>query len=70
MSKSVPSEQMVLEAGDQPFPHLNLDSAAHHSQPGVGKEASLLQAKNTSRRPCEGRGFIHKRVKVEKKKVL
>lgn len=45
MSKSVPLEQMVLEAGDQPFSHLNLDSTAHHSQPGVGKEVSLLQAK-------------------------
>lgn len=44
MSKSVPSEQMVLEAGDQPFSHLNLDSAAHHSQPGVREEGSKFAA--------------------------
>lgn len=35
MSKSGPLEQMVLEAGDQPFPHLNLDSRAHHSLTGL-----------------------------------
>lgn len=43
MSKSVPLEQMVLEAGDQPFSHLSLDSRAHHSA-WAGKERSLLQA--------------------------
>lgn len=34
MSKSGPLEQMVLEAGDQPFSHLDLNNRAHLSQSG------------------------------------
>lgn len=45
MSKSGPLEQMVLEAGDQPFSHLNLDRRAHHSPAWTAMEESFASGK-------------------------
>lgn len=56
MSKSVPLEQMVLEAGEQPFSHLSLDSRTHHSawagEEGVccGQNRWIYKKK---KQPCE-----------------
>lgn len=43
---------MVLEAGDQPFPHLNLYSRAHHSQSGL-QSKRVFAAGKTDQQPCE-----------------
>lgn len=63
----------MLEAGDQPFAHLNLDSAAHHSQPGVGKEASLPQAKTQAGVLARGGALfmsVQKRERERKRKDI
>lgn len=55
MSKSGPLEQMVLEAGDQPLYHLNLDNRARRSEPpwvakefaqGITKVGNLSEMSN------------------------
>lgn len=56
-SKSVPLEQMVLEAGDRPLPHLNLDSSAH-PQPGSGAQTVFQLAQSS----IDKAGFISRYV--------